>query len=263
MQQHISDKIYHVEVLTPKQAAPDIVADLEKFATKYTKVFDAGYTICITDNPMGLMSFQGTEVIEYLGLPVKREQLCIHLNAFHTKKDLDNILRSCIDLGIAYLLLISGDGSMRLPRLAGEDVGYDVPAVTSVELLKYVHREYPGVFATGVAYNPYEPQHHELAKMKRKIDAGASFIITQPVLGRHPELDAFLAGCELPVIVEAWMMKKLHLLSECVGYDIPEGTVHDPLESLSQLIHNYPRCGFYLSFLGMKTQLPVIGDLWQ
>ena len=263
MHQHIAGKVYDIELLTPKQSSEKLEEDLDRFATKYQTILDAGHMVCITDNPMGLLSFQGTEMIEELGLPVKPDQVSIHLNTFHTKPDLDGILRTCIDMGISNLLIISGDGSERLPRLAGADVGYEVEAVTSVELLRYIHREYPDAFETGVAYNPYEPQEHEMAKMRRKIDAGASFVITQPILGQHDELDLFLKTFDLPVVVEAWMMKKLHLLSECVGYEIPEGTVHDPIESLQTLITNYPVCGFYLSFLGFKTQLPVIGDLWR
>ena len=42
---------------------------------------------------------------------------------------------------------------------------------TSVELLKYVNREYPGMFSLGVAFNPYEPEDHEMEKTQRKIDA--------------------------------------------------------------------------------------------
>ena len=41
---------------------------------------------------MGLLSFQGTEVIEHLGLPVDPQRLCLHLNTFHSKRDFDAIL---------------------------------------------------------------------------------------------------------------------------------------------------------------------------
>ena len=34
----------------------------------------------------------------------------IHLNTFHTKENLDEILNTCIDKGIKYLLIVSGDG---------------------------------------------------------------------------------------------------------------------------------------------------------
>jgi methylenetetrahydrofolate reductase (NADPH) len=109
----------------------------------------------------------------------------------------------------------------------------------------------------GVAFNPYEPQEHEAGKMRRKIDAGAEFICTQPVLGR----DEHVLGLKqygMPVFVECWMSKKLHLLSQCVGYTIPETTAYDPLSTLKELQTLYSGFGLYLAMLGMKTQFPLI-----
>jgi methylenetetrahydrofolate reductase (NADPH) len=134
--------------------------------------------------------------------------------------------------------------------------------VTSVELMRYVDREFPGRFSCGVAFNPYEPQDAELEKMKRKVDAGAKFIITQPILGRDERLDG-LAPFGLPVTLDAWMSKKLHLLSECVGHEIPEGTPYDPMENLRTLRANYPDFGLYLAILGFKTQYPLLADFWK
>ena len=152
---HIQNNIYHVEVLPPKQDSEKLEKDLEIFSNKYLRVMDSGYYACITDNAMGLLSFQGTEMIEELDLPVMSEQVMIHLNTFHTKDDLDNILNICKTKGIRYLLIITGDGSERLPKLQPSDVGAtDVESVTSVELLKYINREYPDTFVLGVAFNP-------------------------------------------------------------------------------------------------------------
>jgi methylenetetrahydrofolate reductase (NADPH) len=134
--------------------------------------------------------------------------------------------------------------------------------VTSVELLRYIDREHPGRFTCGVAFNPYEPQDAEIEKMRRKADAGASFIITQPIIGRDDRL-AGLAPFPLPVILDAWMSKKLHLLSECVGHEIPEGTPYDPMENLRELRRNYPDYGLYLAILGFKTQYPLLPGIWE
>ena len=262
MQQHIDRKVYHVEILTPKQNSEKLEEDLQTFEQKFRRVMDEGHMACITDTPMGMLRFQCTEMIQELGLPVLPEQLMIHLNTFHTKADLDGILSTAKQLGIIYFLIISGDGSERLPRLKGSDVGYEVESVTSVELLKYIRREYPGAFHLGVAFNPYEPADHEVEKLRRKVDAGAEFVITQPIIEKHDGLAA-LVPFGLPVVIECWMSKKLSLLSECVGYEIPEGTPYDPLGNLRTLITNYPRYGFYLSILGFKTQLPLIRDLWK
>ena len=67
---------------------------------------------------------------------------------------------------------------------------------------------------------------------------------------------------KLPIIIDAWMSKKLHLLSECVGYEIPDNTPYDPIDNLKQLQKNYPDCGLYLALLGFKTQYPILKELW-
>ena len=254
-------RLVEIELLSPKQKSEKLEAELEGFAEKWRLAIDRGYMVCVPDNPMGNLAFQGTDLIQELGLPAPAPQVSIHLNTFHTKRDLDGILQSMMALGLRHLLLISGDGSVRLPKLSGRDVGVDVPAVTSVELLRYVHREYPGKFDTGVAFNPYEPPDHENEKLRRKIDAGAQFIITQPIVEHHSAVD-FLTTFGLPVIVECWMSKKLHLLSACVGYEIPEDTPYDPIANLQTLMRRYPASGMYLAICGFKTQFPALGGIF-
>lgn len=264
MQHHIQNKIYHVEILPPKQESEKLHADLDLFEVKYNRVMESGYCACITDNAMGHLAFQGPEIIEELDLKVYPNQVMIHLNTFHTKEDLHNILNTCKNKGIKYLLIISGDGSDRLPKLQPSDVGAtDVQSVTAVELLKYIKETYPDTFTMGVAFNPYEPPEHEFEKMERKMKAGASFIITQPVIEKNPIVDQLLLTYpDIPVIVEAWMSKKLYLLSDAVGYEIPQDTEFDPLATLTDLHRLYPNCGFYLSLLGFKTQYHLITDTW-
>ena len=267
MEHHIQNKIYHVEILPPKQAITieKLHQGLERFANKYNRVMEDGRCACITDNAMGLLAFQGHEVIEELKLKVYPEQVMIHLNTFHTKENLEEILESCINLGIKYLLVVSGDGSDRLPKLQPSDVNAEgVESVTSVELTKYILDEYPGKFVIGVAFNPYEPEEHEFEKLDRKIAAGATFVITQPIIEQNEVVYKLLRDYpDLPVIVEAWMSKKLSLLSDAVGYEIPEDTAFDPLATLGKLHELYPKCGVYLSLLGFKYQINKLGGLWK
>lgn len=260
MPHHIDPQVYHVEILTPKQSTETLDADLEKFAEKYNAVVAAGYVACITDNPMGHLSFQATEIIPELGLSVKPGQLMIHLNTFHAKPAMDQILDAAARMGARHLLVVSGDGNERLPRLNPEAIGAPGQVVTSVELLRYIQSRHPGVFTCGVAFNPYEPQDHELEKMRRKVAAGARFICTQPVIGKDERVYA-LRPFGLPIIIDAWMSKKIHLLSECVGYTIPENTVYDPIANLRQLRANYPDCGLYLALLGYKTQFHLLSAI--
>lgn len=262
---HIINKLYHVEVLPPKQDSTKLLADLDVFKEKYLRVIQSGYCVCITDNAMGLMAFQGHEIIEELNLPVFADQVMIHLNTFHTKSNLDEILESCKRLKIESLLIITGDGSDRLPKLQPSDIGEpDIESVTSVELIRYIQRKYPNTFVLGVAFNPYEPAEHEFAKMKRKIEAGASFIVTQPIIERNTQVDRLINEYpDIPVTVEAWMSKKLSLLSDAIGYEIPQDMEYDPIATLSQLHNLYPACGVYLSLVGFKTQYDLIKEVWK
>lgn len=261
IKEDILQKRYHIEVLTPKQNTEDLDGDLEKFAVKFNQVMDSGYVACITDNPMGHLSFQATDIIPELGLTVKDGQLSVHLNTFHTLEDLHKILDTCAQLGVKDVLVISGDGSERLARLQPQAIGLTCNAVTSVELVAYIRKRYPGVFKLGVAFNPYEPQDHEVEKLHRKLEAGAEFICTQPVLGKDERVLG-LQKYGLPVFVECWMSKKLHLLSECVGYTIPEDVPYDPMANLKELQGIYAGCGMYLAMLGHKTQLPLLKGFW-
>jgi len=265
MNQHIKDRVYHVEILPPKQETEKLEVDLEAFAVKYRRVMESGWCTCITDNAMGNLAFQGPEMIEELHLDPRPGQVMIHLNTFHTKAALDDILAVCRQKGIRELLVVSGDGSDRLPRLLPADIGAKgVEVVTSVELLAYIERTHPGYFDLGVAFNPYEPEEHEFAKLERKLAAGASFVITQPVIERHPVVDELIRRYpQLPVAVEAWMSKKIDLLSDAVGYEIPEDKPYDPLENLEALHTNYPGCGVYLSLVGFKTQYDLLKDIWK
>ena len=256
------ERVFHVELQTPKRSSEDVEKDLAVFEDKYRKVVEAGWIVCVTDNPMGLLSYGAMETVELLGLPVPPGQLMVHLNTFPPRAELDAVLEAFGAAGGRHLLVVSGDGSQRLHRLEPAEVGIDCATVTSVELLRYIDREFPGRFTCGVAFNPYEPQDAELAKMRRKAEAGAAFVITQPIIGRDDRVEA-LRPFGLPVVLDAWMSKKLHLLSECVGHEIPEGTPYDPMENLRELRRRYPDFGLYLAILGFKTQYPLLPDIWK
>ncbi len=252
---------YHVELIPPKQDSEKLDADLSLFTTKLERVMNSGFTASITDNAMGLLAFQGHECIEELGINVIPENILIHLNTFHTKRNLDEILTSCSRLGIRSILAISGDGSTRLPKLHPSDVEADTLAVTSVELIRYLKKYYPE-FSVGAAFNPYEPEAHEFDKLDRKLDAGAEFVITQPIIEKNAVIDRLLREYpDLPVTIEAWMSKKLFLLSDVVGYPIPEDAEFAPIDTLKELQDIYPQCGYYLSLLGFKTQYGTVEEM--
>ena len=249
----------HIEMIPPKHASQKLEADLQLFAEKYTSYVEHGYTVSITDNAMANLAFQATEVIPEMGLPVMKDQILIHLNTFHRKDELDRILQFGRDHGIRNFLAVTGDGSDKMHKLLPEELeAPEVPVTTSVELIRYIRKHYPE-FIVGAAFNPYEPPETEFAKLDRKIAAGATYVITQPIIDRNEQIDRLLSEYpDLPVVLEIWMSKKLFLLSDVLGTPIPEDTPYDPFETRKKIMEMYPGYGTYLALLGYKTQYPQL-----
>ena len=247
-----------VELLTPKINSPDFESDLETFAARFAKILAHDAVVSIPDNPLGLLHFAAPEVLTHLALPVDPERCLVHLNTFHAKSDLDSLLDQARKLNIRCLLCVSGDGSQRLSRLNPSDLGLSVETVTSVELLAHIGAAHGGYFTCGAAFNQYEPAGPELEKMRRKIAAGAKFIITQPVVGRDESVMG-LARFGVPVFAGAWMSRRIDLLKQCLGVEeagIPAD--YDPLLNLQALRETYRGYGIYYSLLGFKREWDTI-----
>ena len=244
---------YLIEILTPKRGTlGDLEERMSSFAQKYYRSFNSGCGVSIPDNPMGQPRYSLLEAIEFCGLPVHPQKTVMNLNTFHGKEELDNILNRASNLGVKYLLVVRGDGGPTLPKLEPESIGSKRSVVTSIDLLRYINREYSDVFIPGAAFNQYNPRDFELARMKQKIDAGARFIITQPVLGRDPSVDS-LEDFDIPVVIEAWMSAKVDLLLKSVRSKKDERTKgYDPLKNLQTLHQVYPKNCVYLSMLSFK-----------
>jgi len=243
---------YLIELLTPRQADEDFETRLQVFGERYRRILDHGAVVSIPDNPMGTLHFTAMETVEFLGLPLHPERTLLHVNTFHRKPDLDTFLDAARDAGLKHLLVVSGDGGPRLPKLEPSDIGSSAKTVTSVELLEYIGRRYPDGFRCGVAFNHYEPEEHEMAKLQRKVEAGARFVVTQPVIDADATV-ASLSGFELPVWVGAWMSKRVDLLLECVGRERTENAEpYYPAANLARLHDHFPDFGLYLAQLSFK-----------
>jgi len=246
---------YRIEVPAVRQTVGKLQERLARFGERYCRVIDAGHSVCLTDNAMGRLAFQGSELIAHLRLPTPSGQVMAHVNTFHTLKELHAIIDTCAKLGVEELLVVSGDGSSRQPKLKPADLGLTgAAAVTSVELLSYLRRCYGNTFRYGAVFNQYEPADHEQDKLRRKLEAGAEFIITQPATGPQESLDRLHRELPVPLYIEAWMSPKTDLLSECVGYILPGLEQFDPLATLQKLHGCYPDSPMYLALVDFSTQ---------
>lgn len=248
---------YVVELLSPKRSSDDqIEVLLDRFAKRYRRILDTGCGISIPDNPMGQPRFGALESIELRDLSVDSEKVVMNLNTFHTKSELDGLLQKATKANLKYILVVRGDGGPLLPKLDSKSIGGKLSVATSIDLIRYINNEYPGQFITGGAFNPYKSPAFELDRMKRKIDAGAKFVVTQPIIGRDENVDR-LKDLDILVVVEAWMSKNIDLLYKSVGEEKDENAAqYDPFENLKALHKYYPESCVYLSMLSFK-------DDWQ
>ena len=93
-------------------------------------------------------------------------------------------------------------------------------------------------------------------KNGKKNGSRCNLYYPQPLIEKNAVVDKLLEKYpDVPVIVEAWMSKKLYLLSEAVGYTIPEDEAYDPIATLKMLHQVYPKCGVYLSLLGFQKTI--------
>ncbi len=249
----LTDYTYFVELLTPRRESGTTVEEgMGRFAQRYLHIIESGHGISIPDNPMGRPHYTALEAIDYSSLPLVPERTVININSFHTKDDLDGFLRSASERRIKHLLIIRGDGGPQLPRLEPAAIGTERNVVTSIDILRYISREYSGDFITGAAFNQYKHADFEIDKLNKKIDAGARFVITQPVIGRDPVVDRII-GLGVPVVIEAWMSKNVDLLLRSVRTERDERTRgYDPVKNLHVLRMAYPQSSFYLSMLSFQ-----------
>jgi methylenetetrahydrofolate reductase (NADPH) len=92
----------------------------------------------------------------------------------------------------------------------------------------------------------------EFDRLKQKIDAGAKFVVTQPIIAKNENVDK-LKNINVDVVVEAWMSNNIDLLFKSVGQDKDEtAEAYDPVESLRALHEAYPGWCVYLSMLSFK-----------
>jgi methylenetetrahydrofolate reductase (NADPH) len=201
---------------------------------------------------MGQPRLGALESFDLRGLSVDSEKVVMNLNTFHTKSELDDLLQKAATANVKYILVVRGDGGPLLPKLDSKSIGGRLSVATSIDLIRYINKEYPDQFVTGAAFNPYKPMSFELNRMKQKIDAGAKYVVTQPIIGKDENVYE-LKDFKIAVVVEAWMSNKIDLLYKSVGKEKDKkAEKYDPIENLKALHEYYPGCCAYLSMLSFK-----------
>lgn len=161
-----------------------------------------GAFISITDSAAGILRLHNLTMMrlladpvfsqKWLGLPAQvwePRRTIVHLTRNHSVAWLKHFFQRCKALGFENLLLITGDPlkGMTLKTVSseqamalGDEACYEVRLKNSIELVRFTKALHPEFFV-GVGHNPFMKQQVAEKHLYAKLEAGAEFIITQPV----------------------------------------------------------------------------------
>lgn len=122
-----------------------------------------------------------------------------------TREELKSVLERLGDAGVENILGLRGDPPKGQTQFVATEGGFSY----SNELIAFIHSEYPNRFCVGGA--AYPEKHIEcgnpavdLANLKRKVDDGASFVITQIFFDNRRYFEfvehAHAAGIHVPIV---------------------------------------------------------------
>ena len=90
---------------------------------------------------------------------------------------------------------------------------------------------------------------------EKKVEAGARFAITQPLICHEPLIEE-LRKLKIFVVIEAWMSSNIELFYKSIGQKGEKySTPFDPLKNLEELHQAYPDECVYLAMLDFKQDL--------
>ncbi|WDL97287.1 bifunctional homocysteine S-methyltransferase/methylenetetrahydrofolate reductase [Alicyclobacillus sp. ALC3] len=140
-------------------------------------------------------------------------------------------------LGVRHILLVTGDPT-RFGDLPGATSVYDVSSTELTRLVKRLNAgiafsgqpmRQPSRFVVGTSFNPYVANFDRaLERLKRKVDAGADYVMTQPVFEpqRVEQLARATDGLGVPVFIGVMPLvshrNAQFLHNEVPGIAIPE-----------------------------------------
>ncbi|MDJ0836415.1 MAG: methylenetetrahydrofolate reductase [Acidobacteriota bacterium] len=162
----------------------------------------SGSFMSVTDSAAGIPRINNLEMLRLFEDPGfcrrhldqapagwEHKRVILHLTRNHSVAWTRAFLKRVRSLGFDQLLLITGDPlkDVRLKTVTAEDAltldetaAREVRLKNSIELLRFVQAVEPDLYP-GAAHNPFMKREVAHKHLLNKVDAGARFLITQPV----------------------------------------------------------------------------------
>ncbi|MBX7231493.1 MAG: bifunctional homocysteine S-methyltransferase/methylenetetrahydrofolate reductase [Bdellovibrionales bacterium] len=174
--------------------------------------------------------------------------------------------------GVRDLLLVTGDPP-KLGNCPGATGVYDVDAIGLTHIVHQMNQGLdlggssfgePTQFVIGVALNPTaNNQELEIKRLRYKIEAGADFIMTQPIY----DVEAFknflmaLGPIQIPIIMGIWPLVSLRnaefLKNEVPGVSVPDWVI-EKMEKAGDIKEDAIRQGLEIALETMSKTKPLV-----
>lgn len=216
---------------------PPKTLDLEKYFIGAKALTDAGSdAITLADNSLAILRVSNLAI----GAMLKERGITplLHLSCRDRNLlGLQSELLGMAALGIRHVLPLTGD-----PAKVGDHPGaksvYDVSSVELIGIIKRLNEGYndigksikvPTQFVTGCTFNPNAKNlDAQVARLERKIAAGAQYVMTQPVFDTAlvAEMAKRVAHLQIPIFTGVWPLlngrQAEFLHNEVPGIAIPD-----------------------------------------
>ncbi|HEY0793353.1 MAG TPA: bifunctional homocysteine S-methyltransferase/methylenetetrahydrofolate reductase [Chthoniobacterales bacterium] len=230
----------HTVVVT--ELDPPKTLDLERYYTGAQTLIDAGSdAITLADNSLAILRVSNLAIAAVLKQRYNIMPL-VHLSCRDRNLiGLQSDLLGVAALGIRHVLPLTGD-----PAKFGDQPGassvYDVNSVQLMQIIQGLNRgynfagktiKYPTDFVVGCTFNPNAKNiDAQLKRLERKIEAGAAFVMTQPVFDRtlvrlmHERTQSL----RVPILTGIWPLLN-HRQAEFLHHEVPGIVVPDEVRA--------------------------------
>ena len=225
-------RIFSVEITPPKGV------DFEKFRLHCEQLQDGGVEfVNIPDGARAVARISSLQLASYVKQHFDLEPIPHFTARDRNLIGIQSDLLGAFVNGVRNLLLVTGDPP-KLGNCPGAKAVYDVDSIGLTHIASRINHGLDlggsrfgkqSKFLIGVALNPTTPYRPlEIQRFKYKVDAGADFVITQPIYDLHSYQDFFeeLGQSSIPVLMGIWPLVSFRN-AEFLKYEVPGVSVPD------------------------------------
>lgn len=236
-------RLANKERVVTVEIVPPFVSGFNRFVEQCTMLQEGGIEfVNIPDGARAVARMSSLQLSAYVKNKFKLEPIphltCRDRNLIGLQAD---ILGSYVN-GVRNLLIVTGDPP-KLGNTPGATAVYDVDAIGLTHIVSRMNQglDLGGTstgeqtqFLVGVALNPTTKNRElEIKRFKYKIEAGADYVITQPIYSVEAYKEFFdeLGPVSIPIIMGIWPLISLRnaefLKYEVPGVDVPDWVIEE------------------------------------